>query len=177
MNPMCSQSQRLIAGTVVAYCIFLNASRSISMNRVTLTCLIVLAASHALIGIVCSITRRISLKTGGSVLVSVSLFVGKYLRNPDGFISPPDMYHGSPSDQLFVLLFIMAVFTAAGMIVSAVAGFFTMEAISSIKDGTVRKISNRRKRGVCVYCEYDLTGNVSGICPECGNPIGSSPCI
>ncbi|MFH1746136.1 MAG: hypothetical protein ABIG44_03725 [Planctomycetota bacterium] len=26
----------------------------------------------------------------------------------------------------------------------------------------------RRKRGFCVPCGYNLTGNVSGICPECG---------
>lgn len=24
---------------------------------------------------------------------------------------------------------------------------------------------------LCVKCGYDLTGNVSGICPECGTPI------
>ena len=26
----------------------------------------------------------------------------------------------------------------------------------------------RRKRGLCQTCGYDLTGNVSGTCPECG---------
>jgi len=26
----------------------------------------------------------------------------------------------------------------------------------------------RRRRGLCVRCGYDLTGNVSGVCPECG---------
>ena len=26
----------------------------------------------------------------------------------------------------------------------------------------------------CVQCEYDLTGNVSGRCPECGTPTGDS---
>jgi hypothetical protein len=26
----------------------------------------------------------------------------------------------------------------------------------------------RRARGLCVRCGYDLTGNVSGVCPECG---------
>lgn len=26
----------------------------------------------------------------------------------------------------------------------------------------------RRKRGLCIGCGYDLTGNVSGTCPECG---------
>jgi RNA polymerase-binding transcription factor DksA len=24
---------------------------------------------------------------------------------------------------------------------------------------------------VCLHCRYDLTGNTSGICPECGRPI------
>ena len=24
----------------------------------------------------------------------------------------------------------------------------------------------------CVSCGYDLTGNVSGVCPECGTPVG-----
>ena len=26
----------------------------------------------------------------------------------------------------------------------------------------------RWARGLCVGCGYDLTGNVSGVCPECG---------
>lgn len=29
----------------------------------------------------------------------------------------------------------------------------------------------RRKRGLCVKCAYDLTGNVSGVCPECGTAV------
>jgi hypothetical protein len=28
----------------------------------------------------------------------------------------------------------------------------------------------RRKRGLCERCAYDLTGNTSGVCPECGTP-------
>jgi len=32
--------------------------------------------------------------------------------------------------------------------------------------------SNRRDRpGACAGCGYDLTGNVSGRCPECGGPV------
>lgn len=26
----------------------------------------------------------------------------------------------------------------------------------------------RKRRGLCLTCGYDLTGNVSGVCPECG---------
>jgi len=29
----------------------------------------------------------------------------------------------------------------------------------------------RRKKGLCIKCGYDLTGNVSGVCPECGERI------
>jgi hypothetical protein len=28
----------------------------------------------------------------------------------------------------------------------------------------------RREDGRCKKCGYDLTGNLSGVCPECGNP-------
>ena len=28
----------------------------------------------------------------------------------------------------------------------------------------------RVRRGLCPRCRYDLTGNVSGVCPECGRP-------
>ena len=29
----------------------------------------------------------------------------------------------------------------------------------------------RRKHRLCVNCAYNLTGNVSGVCPECGKPV------
>jgi len=32
----------------------------------------------------------------------------------------------------------------------------------------------RCKSGFCLRCGYNLTGNVSGICPECGTPIPAS---
>ena len=33
-----------------------------------------------------------------------------------------------------------------------------------------RRRKLRRARGQCVTCGYDLTGNLSGVCPECGTP-------
>lgn len=36
----------------------------------------------------------------------------------------------------------------------------------------VRRWRRRRRKGFCVKCGYNLTGNVSGICPECGLPCG-----
>jgi hypothetical protein len=35
-----------------------------------------------------------------------------------------------------------------------------------------RRIARRVKRGCCAECGYNLTGNVSGVCPECGVRIG-----
>ena len=29
----------------------------------------------------------------------------------------------------------------------------------------------RRRRGLCIKCGYDLTGNESGVCPECGEAV------
>lgn len=29
----------------------------------------------------------------------------------------------------------------------------------------------RRRSGHCLHCDYDLTGNESGVCPECGTAI------
>jgi len=29
----------------------------------------------------------------------------------------------------------------------------------------------RAQAGCCAFCNYNLTGNISGICPECGTPI------
>ena len=36
--------------------------------------------------------------------------------------------------------------------------------------------ARRRTPGhnVCVYCGYNLTGNISGVCPECGKPISAN---
>ena len=38
--------------------------------------------------------------------------------------------------------------------------------------GPLRRCRRRRK-GLCVECGYDLTGNVSGVCPECGTEAES----
>jgi hypothetical protein len=42
---------------------------------------------------------------------------------------------------------------------------------------TVRRIrcarrNRRHARGLCRSCGYDLAGNVSGVCPECGRDVG-----
>jgi hypothetical protein len=37
-----------------------------------------------------------------------------------------------------------------------------------------RRLTRRRTRpGCCARCGYELTGNRSGVCPECGTPTGA----
>ncbi len=47
--------------------------------------------------------------------------------------------------------------------------FATYPTIAFIR-GPLRRWRRRRK-GLCVNCDYNLTGNVSGVCPECGTKI------
>jgi hypothetical protein len=37
----------------------------------------------------------------------------------------------------------------------------------------LRKSDDRQVAGQCAACGYDLTGNTSGICPECAMPTGA----
>ncbi len=34
-----------------------------------------------------------------------------------------------------------------------------------------RRYMSRYASGLCVNCGYNLTGNTSGVCPECGTPV------
>lgn len=47
--------------------------------------------------------------------------------------------------------------------------FVPYPAIAFIR-GPLRRWRRRRK-GLCLACGYDLTGNMSGVCPECGTQI------
>ncbi len=37
------------------------------------------------------------------------------------------------------------------------------------------RLAHRRRRGLCISCGYNLTGNTSGRCPECGTPPVNVP--
>ncbi len=42
--------------------------------------------------------------------------------------------------------------------------------ITTYARGPLRRY-NRRRNGCCIDCGYDLTGNESGVCPECGTKV------
>ena len=50
------------------------------------------------------------------------------------------------------------------LLVAGILGF--CPAISLFR-GPVRR-HRRRRRGLCLKCGYNLTGNTTGVCPECG---------
>lgn len=55
------------------------------------------------------------------------------------------------------------------------AGLATLAGVAALgilAFGTARRTARRRKNR-CVECNYDLTGNRSGSCPECGKPIAT----
>ncbi|MDB5172513.1 MAG: hypothetical protein JWN51_1286 [Phycisphaerales bacterium] len=71
--------------------------------------------------------------------------------------------------QIVVIIFVVT--TTAdlrfGAIAAAIGLFFLARSLIA---GKIRRA--RRKRGLCIPCGYDLAGNVSGICPECGAKVG-----
>lgn len=53
---------------------------------------------------------------------------------------------------------------------------FTVVTVAGVR--AVRQFHRNLRRirlaqGICHMCGYNLTGNVSGVCPECGEPVGT----
>ena len=47
---------------------------------------------------------------------------------------------------------------------------FSAYPLANFVRGPLRR-HRRRRKGLCLKCGYNLTGNVSGVCPECGEAI------
>ena len=59
------------------------------------------------------------------------------------------------------------------LLIEAVALLITVACIVGILHLYPAWISGKRKaRGECPICAYCLTGNLSGVCPECGEEQG-----
>ena len=61
-----------------------------------------------------------------------------------------------------------AVFCPPWFIVGLLAAY---PALTLARASLRRWRGRRRRRGLCAKCSYDLTGNASGVCPECGTPV------
>ncbi len=58
------------------------------------------------------------------------------------------------------LMFVVAILAGIGIV-------YTIHTVNG------SRIERRWRAGLCVRCGYQLYGNVSGTCPECGNKIAS----
>ncbi|MBN2448588.1 MAG: hypothetical protein JXO22_17815 [Phycisphaerae bacterium] len=54
-------------------------------------------------------------------------------------------------------------------------GFWTGCIVANRRERAQRLRRSLAAQGRCERCGYDLTGNVSGRCPECGEPIQNGP--
>lgn len=60
-----------------------------------------------------------------------------------------------------------------GAVSAIICGFVVAIAILlGFADRRYSRLLRRRIEGICMTCGYDLTGNVSGTCPECGTRTG-----
>lgn len=67
-------------------------------------------------------------------------------------------------------------FTVAPTPTARIPGLFLVAAFAIGGHLLLRHSRRRRADGGCPRCKYDLTGNLSGVCPECGTPVAlSSP--
>lgn len=57
------------------------------------------------------------------------------------------------------------------IVLIALAGAWTVYEFVKVRRTTARAA----RLGKCTQCGYDLTGNLSGLCPECGTEIVNPP--
>jgi hypothetical protein len=75
------------------------------------------------------------------------------------FWSPPMVFNAGPPGYPDIKVWIP---------VNLLALLLLVIAIYSLRPR--HRARRRRKLGLCANCGYDLTGNVTGTCPECGAP-------
>ena len=61
-----------------------------------------------------------------------------------------------------------AIVVGIAMTSALIWGYITGRVVGAVSG---RRTRLRRARELCPTCGYDLTGNVSGVCPECGGQI------
>ena len=69
---------------------------------------------------------------------------------------------GAMLDERWLLLLALGVLLCADVVAAGTIVTIFVRVFREVK---------RRLRGLCLHCGYDLRGNVSGICPECGATV------
>ena len=103
--------------------------------------------------------RRWFAVTAGMLAFALAVFVIFYLHI---FELRLDQVFGSDTAALVVELVILVSVPPICAIV-----------VHNVVAGPLRRASLRKPR-LCLGCDYNLTGNESGLCPECGTEIAKS---
>ncbi len=102
--------------------------------------------------------QTVAFSVVGIVLITYALSdVGALILQ---FVSDHGLDWSYTTDACLRLLFGIALFFGAAVL----ARFWSK----------MRYAGLRRELGLCIHCAYDLTGNTSGVCPECGTPIDTA---
>jgi hypothetical protein len=115
----------------------------------------------------------VSIRSGDLVLVWDS---NPYRDNPTSRwkleCKPPDRFHTEGHSRGIIRTFDKRLGVASTLVYIPLWLPFVGLALLPVNSATVLLISNwRRARKRCPKCSYNLTGNQSGICPECGTAL------
>jgi hypothetical protein len=88
-------------------------------------------------------------------------------RDPDSYViihkaDPPALNWGAPGWERSA---------SEGAWSALETGYWAVFLLFAVPTAYLWWRDRRRPRGHCAECGYDLTGNVSGVCPECGERV------
>ena len=67
----------------------------------------------------------------------------------------------------------MTEFLLSDLLIVAVFVVLVTACIADYRWRHDHRVRKRREKGLCTRCGYSLTGNTSGVCPECGTLVGT----
>ena len=70
----------------------------------------------------------------------------------------------------------LTVVVSYGALIAAGAVLPTVAAAGAVIRNRRRQFERSAGHQHCTLCRYDLTGNISGVCPECGSPAAAESC-
>jgi hypothetical protein len=97
---------------------------------------------------------------------------------------PTHNFNPKPSMVVVGILVPLGLMVVAGLLgkmwivwlaVVYVAVMLSVSGAIKLRQAARREEYTRWRAGQCASCGYDLTGNTSGVCPECGKAMPSPP--
>jgi hypothetical protein len=106
---------------------------------------------------------------GIGVLIGTALPFWPACLSGNDYVSGYSLWRASPTLEIgwsLLLPLLLTVFLGVG------GGIVGRSVAATIED---RRTEKRAAEGRCFRCGFSLTGNTSGVCPECGTPVPKEP--